>query len=197
MVSISGDIERQRQIAHLVTQPGLEVSTPQPFPMGAGVGAGAGLILLGAGIAGLSSYLGGASPGQAVLSAGQTGLQQYQAQGQPTGIMADPAGTGPVAGVMVGGPGVPEPPKSMVTRQWRTTVYSNTFGYMHCYFFQLSDGRVMMWHSKRNYWRVWRPKKSIVLPRGRTTLSQAVKAQRYLDRIWRTVAKRTKALKLA
>jgi len=43
----------------------------------------------------------------------------------------------------------------------------------------------------------WKPKKPIVMVRGRTTLAGAVKAQRYLDHLWRTVAKRTKALKLA
>ncbi|GAI07902.1 unnamed protein product, partial [marine sediment metagenome] len=55
----------------------------------------------------------------------------------------------------------------------------------------------LCYNAAKREWKMWRPKKPIVLYRGKVTLSQAVKAQRMLDRLWKTVAKRTKALKLA
>jgi len=92
-----------------------------------------------------------------------------------------------VNGIIMGGPGAAEPPAGMIAKEWSTGTAR---------FYLLTDGRICC--RKRNgVWRVWRPKRHIVLPRGTTTLSQAVKAQRYLDRLWSTVAKRTKALKLA
>lgn len=60
------------------------------------------------------------------------------------------------------------------------------------------DSAGYMYAEKRNgVIKRWKPIKPICLVRGKTRLATAVKAQRYLDRLWRTVAKRTKALKLA
>lgn len=95
------------------------------------------------------------------------------------------------------GPGVPEPAAGTVMRQWSLAVHSNTRGTFRLYFFKMFDGYTLMYNPSTKSWKKWRQRKSIILPRGRTTISQAVKAQKYLDRMWRTVAKRTKALKLA
>jgi len=100
-------------------------------------------------------------------------------------------------GVPVGGPGVPEPPSQMVAKQWKTKAFSNTVGEYWVYFFRLVDGRMMCYNAAKRTWKMWRPKKPIVLYKGSITLSQAVRTQRMLDRLWKTVAKRTKALKLA
>lgn len=123
----------------------------------------------------------------------------YQIMGEMVPTHADivPGLLTTVDHVPVSGPGVPEPPRQMVKKQWSVAVHSNTYGTFRIYFFALFDGRVMCYNPSTKVWNIWRPKKHIILPRGRTTLSQAVKAQRYLDRMWRTVAKRTKALKLA
>ena len=51
--------------------------------------------------------------------------------------------------------------------------------------------------TKNGIMKRWKPKKPIVLVRGSVTLNQAVRAQRMLDKMWRTVAKKTKQLKLA
>lgn len=99
--------------------------------------------------------------------------------------------------VPVGGPGVPEPPRAMVAKEWKTKAFSHTVGEYWVYFFKLHDGRIMCYNAAKRSWKMWKPKKPIVLYRGKVTLSQAVKAQRMLDKLWKTVAKRTKALKLA
>ena len=99
--------------------------------------------------------------------------------------------------VPVSGPGVPEPPRAMVAKQWQTKAYSKTVGEYWVYFFRLIDGRIMCYNGAKKSWKMWRPKKPIVLYRGKVTLSQAVKVQRMLDIMWRRVAKNTKALKMA
>jgi hypothetical protein len=102
-----------------------------------------------------------------------------------------------VNGVPFGGPGVPEPPANLVSRAWKTKAFSKTAGEYWVYFWRLIDGRILCWNAAKRTAKIWRPKKPIVMYRGKITLSQAVKTQRILDRLWRTVAKKTKALKLA
>ena len=104
---------------------------------------------------------------------------------------------GTLDGVPVGGPGVPEPPSGMVAKQWKTKAFSKVVGEYWVYFFRLLDGRIMCYNGAKRSWKIWRPKKPIVLYRGSVTLSQAVRAQTMLDKLWKRVAKRTKALKLA
>ena len=99
--------------------------------------------------------------------------------------------------IWVGGPGVPEPRKELIARQWKTKAFSKTAGEYWVHFFKLIDGRMMCYNAAKREWKMWRPKKPIVLYRGKITLSQAVKTQSMLDKLWKTVAKRTKALKLA
>jgi len=99
--------------------------------------------------------------------------------------------------VPVSGPGVPEPPREMVAKQWKTKAFSKTAGEYWVYFFKLIDGRIMCYNAAKGSWKMWRPKKPIVLYRGKVTLSQAVRTQRMLDKLWKTVAKKTKALKMA
>jgi len=127
------------------------------------------------------------------------------ANGNGTTAVAGPAGgkgfNQVVGGVYVNGTplgiGTPEPPHAMVARQWKTKAFSFTVGEYWVYFYKLIDGRIMCFNAARAEWKIWRPKKPIVLYRGKITLSQAVKTQRMLDRLWRGVAKKTKALKLA
>jgi hypothetical protein len=99
--------------------------------------------------------------------------------------------------ITLGGPGVPEPPAGMVAKAWKTKAFSHTVGEYWVYFWKLIDGRIVSWNAAKREAKMWRPKKPIVLYRGKITLSQAVKTQRMLDRLWHTVARKTKALKLA
>ena len=123
------------------------------------------------------------------------GLNGYQTG--PTHADVVPGRLGIVDGISVSGPGVPEPPRAMVAKQWTTHAYSKTIGTFEIFFFMLIDGRIMMYNPAVKGWKIWRPKKPIVLYRGKITLSQAVRAQKMLDRLWKTAAKKTKALKLA
>ena len=104
---------------------------------------------------------------------------------------------GLVNGVSVGGPGVPEPPPGMVAKAWKTKAFSKAAGEYWVYFFKLHDGRIMCWNAAKQSWKIWRPKKPIVLYRGKITLSKAVQVQKVLDKLWHTTARKTKQLKLA
>ncbi len=70
-------------------------------------------------------------------------------------------GTGPPPGWV--GPGVPEPPGYMVTKRWESRVYDKKLGYVKMNFYALSNGKVAMYHNYKKYWKIWRPKKNIVL----------------------------------
>ena len=159
----------------LMSVPGM-ITAAIGGPLGAvaGVAAGAALgMLAGGGGNGSQVYSGGGGNGHNMVVGG------VYVNGSPLGI------------------GVPEPPAAMVARQWKTKAFSHTAGEYWVYFFKLIDGRIMCWNEARKEWKIWRPKKPIVLYRGKITLSQAVKTQKMLDKLWRNVAKKTKALKLA
>ena len=168
---------------------------PTALPVGTAIGAGAGITLAGA--AGLVGEL---FPQLAPVA----GVVATVAGAQALLGGEDMANGGPVAtvgsivdGVPIGGPGVPEPPRALVARQWKIKVFSKAHGEYWQYFFKLIDGRVMCFNPYKG-WTIWKPKKPLaVMYRGKTTLSQAVKVQSYLDKLWRKVAKRTKALKMA
>jgi hypothetical protein len=104
-----------------------------------------------------------------------------------------------VGGVTIGGPGVPEPPSSMVARAWKTKAFSNTVGEYWIYFWKLIDGRVLMYNAARKEAKIWRQPKPVIGPvyRNKLNLKQYVKMERYLDSVTRTIAKRTKSLKKA
>jgi hypothetical protein len=62
-------------------------------------------------------------------------------------------------------------------------------------FYLTADGRIHT--TKKNGIAIsWKPKKPIVLVRGSTSLSQFVRAERYLDKMSRSIARRTKSLQL-
>lgn len=68
-----------------------------------------------------------------------------------------------VNGVPTGGPGVPEPPKWMIAKAWNVKVDSNEYGTFRMYYFRLTDGRCMSYHSPTKTWKIWKPKKHIVI----------------------------------
>jgi len=155
-----------------------------------------------AGFGGLLAGIGGAIGGllnipEPAIAGATTAIQAYEAGKEPQNGGKDMAMVRNGGYVPVSGPGVPEPPREMVAKQWKVKSFSKTAGEYWIYFFQLIDGRIMCYNGAKNSWKMWRPKKPIVLYRGSVTLSQAVKAQSMLDKLWRRVAKRTKALKLA
>jgi len=153
----------------------------------------------------LASKILGLGEGSVLKQAISTGIASTVA-GQPSSYGAMEGvemsnGITVVDGIAVSGPGVPEPPKAMVARQWVVKVNADRWAgrgeTFYMYFFRLIDGRIMSYHPYKG-WKIWRPKKPLaVMYRGKTSLSQAVKVQKYLDTMWKTVAKKTKALKMA
>ena len=96
------------------------------------------------------------------------------------------------------GPGVPEPAPGTVAAQWSVVVNSRQHGTFRIYYFKMFTGEILMYNPAKRAWKKWRPKKPLaVMYRGKTTLSQAIKVQSYLDKMWRKVAKKTKAIKMA
>lgn len=148
-------------------------------------------LLGGTSIGGLLSGLTGASG-----SGGTTALTAQQVTAGTTSQIVTGGTT--VGGVPFGGIGVPEPPASMVAKTWKTKAFSNTAGEYWVYFWRLLDGRILMWNAAQNEAKIWKPKKPIIGPvyRDKLNLKQYVKMERYLDNVTRTIAKRTKALKL-
>lgn len=100
---------------------------------------------------------------------------------------------------ILGGPGVPEPKEGTYYKTWHTKYERRDGRDGLVYFWALNDGRVVSWDNQTGRSKVWRPKKpvAVIMSGGKTSLATAVRAQRHLDKLWRTVAKRTKALKLA
>ncbi len=96
------------------------------------------------------------------------------------------------------GPGVPEPAPGTVAKQWSVVVHSREHGTFRIFYFRMFTGEILMYNPAKREWKKWRPKKPLaVMYRGKTTLSQAIKVQSYLDKMWRKVAKKTKAIKMA
>jgi len=154
------------------------------------------------GLVGGGGIVGGALTVASALFSENGGAEMTM--GQDVGLYGRSGVVGNGGGVPVGGPGVPEPPASMVAHYWKIMAYSPKAGLVgignnfYVHHWRLIDGRRMSFNPLKNQWKMWRPTKPLaVMYRGKTSLSQAVKVQRYLDRMWKTVAKKTKAVKLA
>ena len=93
-------------------------------------------------------------------------------------------------------PGKMAPGGNMIVKSWVTHAWRKDNSLASTQMARLANGR-MMSLSEDGVMKSWRPVKNIVMARGKTTLSQAVTAQRYLDKMWRKVAKKTKQLKMA
>ena len=96
----------------------------------------------------------------------------------------------------VSGPGTPSPPKAMIAKYWKTKAFSHTVGEYWVHFFKLIDGRIMSWNGAKEEWKIWRPKKHVVISNN-PRMSQIRKLERLYDRTIRKLAKKSKALKLA
>lgn len=89
---------------------------------------------------------------------------------------------GPPAGF--GGPGVAEPPASMVKNRWETRVYDNKLGYIKLNFYALTNGQIAMYHNYKKYWKLWRPKKNVVI-----SSNPRLKDLKKLDRLYAKMQK--------
>lgn len=105
--------------------------------------------------------------------------------GDPGPVLPGNGRTPAVPNLPLVGPGVPEPPNSMVTSRWETRVYDNKLGYVKMNFYALTDGRIAMYHNYKKYWRVWRPKKNVVIS-SNPRLSHLKKLARLNKRVEKT-----------
>jgi len=97
-------------------------------------------------------------------------------------------GGGTIAnGVPISGPGVPEPPAAMVAKAWKTKAFSNTFGEFWVYHWKLIDGRCMTYNGTTKSFKIWRPKKHIVI-----SSNPRIKSLGKLDRVYKRMQKMVK-----
>jgi len=93
-------------------------------------------------------------------------------------------------------PGVPEPPAGLVAKEWRMLVDSQKYGAFTMFYWKLIDGRIVSYHSPTHTFKVWKPKKMIVLsPDPR--MSQIKKLESTYRKHIQGLAKKSKALNLA
>lgn len=95
------------------------------------------------------------------------------------------------------GPGVPEPPRELVAKEWSIVSTANDIGVYRVWFWRLIDGRITCYNPRSGLWKIWRPVKHIILPKGRRGMSmnQFLRADRYLEKFTRRLIKRSKRLK--
>jgi len=133
----------------------------------------------------------------AALRGGAAGSARTSNGGARAGRRASGAVDG---SYLLQGPGVPEPMPGTYYKTWRTSYeLPGTFLNGYTWFWALNDGRILSYGGNDGRSWVWKPKKpaAVLMRGGKTSLPQAIKAQRILDKMWRNVAKKTKALKLA
>ena len=92
-----------------------------------------------------------------------------------------------VDGVPISGPGVPEPPHQMVAKEWHLRVQSKEWGSFYMFYWRLVDGRCMSYHSPTKTWKIWKPKKHIVI-----SANPRLKNLAKLDRVHKRMVKMVK-----
>lgn len=116
---------------------------------------------------------------------GNGATMQVGPSGQPgAGVVPGAVPATGVGGVPISGPGVPEPPRAMVAKQWNIVTHSATYGTFRVYFFKLIDGRIMCYNPSVKEWKIWRPKKNLVL-----SANPRLKDLKKLDRIYTKMTK--------
>jgi len=147
---------------------------------------------------GVSSALVAQSFPPEIAQAGMPGMLVGAALGAIGGALGIPAlgeiiggdtvngngGETPALDVPLVGPGVPEPPGAIVAKRWETRVYSNTYGYIKINFYKLTDGRIMCYNNTTRVWKIWRPRKNIVL-----SSNPRLKDLKKLDRVYQKMQK--------
>lgn len=141
-------------------------------------------------IAGAGGFLVGGPLG-ALLGAGGGALTAVG-----TGALtAEPSG--PASGYL-SGLGLPEPQPGTFSKTW-TTLYERKDGKnVRVYFWLMNDGYVISYDSDTKRSKRWKPKKpvAVIMGGGKMSMQAFLRADRYLERFTRQLAKRSKRLKL-
>jgi len=107
-------------------------------------------------------------------------------------------GTVAVDGVVLKGPGVPEPDNAIVVKRWQTKYQRRDGRDGLVYYWLIQDGRIICWNNLTNQARIWKPKKPIgvIMQGSNMRMKDYVRISKYLDRFTRRLAKSSKRLKL-
>jgi len=111
----------------------------------------------------VATYTNGASPGLTQVGLGSTAAALLPAAIEVAAEVLPSLLSNGTGGIPISGPGVPEPPKEMVAKQWVTLVHANDIGNYYVYFFKLIDGRIMCYNARLKEWKIWRPRKNLVI----------------------------------
>jgi hypothetical protein len=98
-----------------------------------------------------------------------------------------------VDGVGLGGPGIKEPPAGLVSKTWKQR-FDSPRGDTMVQYWILIDGRRLTYNYRTGRYKIWRPKKPIVLSRN-PRLPQLLKAAKIVDNLFLKVDKRMKKYK--
>jgi len=97
----------------------------------------------------------------------------------------------------IGGPGIPEPKAGTFYKTWRIETEDRTGKKVYTYFWRMYDGYTLYYSTSGKMGR-FKPKKpvAVVMQGGKMSMQAYVKLDKYLDRMTRRIAKRSKRLKL-
>jgi len=84
----------------------------------------------------------------------------------------------------------------MVARYWKTKAFAHDVGEYWVHYWKLIDGRFMSYNARKNEFKVWRPKKHVVISSD-PRMSAIRRLERTYDKTIRRLAKKSRALKLA
>lgn len=115
--------------------------------------------------------------------------------GADTGIEATKAAYETAEGILQG-PGVPEPIEGTYYKSWHTKYERRDGRDGLVYFWALNDGRIVYWDNLSHKSGVYRPKKpvAVIMRGGKMSMQDFLKADRYLDKFARRLAKRSSKL---
>lgn len=103
-----------------------------------------------------------------------------------------------IIGPILGGPGVPEPRAGTYYRTWRTTYERRDGRNGYVWFWAMNDGHIVSYDSLSGRAKRWKPKKpvAVIMRGGKMSMQDFVRADRYLDKMARAIAKRSPRLKI-
>ena len=139
----------------------------------------------------------------ALIAGGKAIFDLLTGSPAPSELAADTSvvqtnGTVAVDGVVLKGPGVPEPDNAIVVKRWQTKYQRRDGRDGLVYYWLIQDGRIICWNNLTNQARIWKPKKPIgvIMQGSNMRMKDYLRISRYLDKFTRRLAKSSKRLKL-
>lgn len=96
----------------------------------------------------------------------------------------------------IGGPGIPEPRAGTFQKMWRIPWERRDGTNGYTWFWHMNDGFIISYTKPPGKWNRWKPVKPIAVLGRKMSLNTFLKADRYLDRFARRIAKRSSKLQL-